>query len=235
MSAESTSLAAVPPSMVSRALPAARWVRAAVLWGGFAVVVLFGVLFLIRDSLKYLEWTEVVYQRFWPQRWMLAGHVLTASLCLLVAPLQFSARLRGRWPKFHRAVGWTYVIGALMSAVLTLRLGFFSACRMCIPPFAIWSFLFLIVTVLAVWFAVRRRLDLHRQFMIRSWVLLNGFVVVRLDAHLGFPFPSGPEISRPAMLIWAAWVVPFLVTEMWLTWLPLVIRSRGPLRRRAAA
>ena len=212
-----------------------RWSRSATIWGGFAFLLLFGVLFLIRDSLKYLEWTETAYRRFWPQRIWLATHVLTASLGLLIGGLQFSSRLRKRWPRVHRRIGWTYVACALISAVFSFRLSFLTSCRMCVPPFAIWSTLFLIVTALAVLMAVRRQFDAHRQFMIRSWVLMNGFVFVRLDTYLEYPFPVGVGISRPAMLIWVAWVVPLLLTEMWLSWSPLVERSRARTVREEAA
>jgi uncharacterized membrane protein YozB (DUF420 family) len=69
---------------------------------------------------------------------------------------------------------------------------------MCVPPFAIWSALFFIVTALAVLMALRRNVEAHRQFMICSWILMNGFVFVRPDAHLEFPLPTGPGVSRPA-------------------------------------
>lgn len=200
--------------------------RGTFIWGGFAFLITFGLLFLVRDSLKYLDWSEAVYRRFWPQRLGLAIHVLTASVALVIAPIQFSTRLRKRWPRMHRWTGWTYVTCALISAPVTFHLSFFSSCTMCVPPFAIWSVLFLIVTALAVLMAVRRNFEAHRQFMIRSWVLMNGFVFVRLDTFLEFPFPTGAGVERPAMLIWAVWVVPLLMTEMWLSWGPLVARSR---------
>ena len=199
--------------------------RGTFIWGGFAFLILFGLLFLLRDVLKYLDWSEFVYRRFWPQRVGLAFHVLTASIALLVAPIQFSTRLRKRWPVFHRRTGWIYVVCALVSAMVSFHLSFLSACTMCVPPFAIWSALFLIVTTLAVLMAVRRNFEAHRHFMIRSWVLMNGFVFVRLDTYLEFPFPTGPGVDRPAMLIWAVWVVPLIMTEMWLSWGPLITRA----------
>lgn len=201
--------------------------RAVTIWGGFTALVLFGIMFLLRDSLRYLDWTEAAYQRFWSHRTALAAHVLTASLALVVAPLQFSTRFRARWPVAHRRIGWTYVTCALLSAPVAFHLSLFSVCTMCIPPFALWSVLFFLTTALAVLMAVRRRFEAHRQFMIRSWVLMNGFVFVRLDAHFPYPLPTGPDTYRPAMIIWLAWVVPLVVTEIWLTWIPLATRKRG--------
>ena len=207
--------------------------RRAVVWGGFTLLILFGVLFLLRDALKYLDWTPTAYQRFWPQRWALAAHALTAGVCLLLRFNSVLASAGGREPA-HRTIGWAYVLGALASAALTVRLGFFSACRMCIPPFVIWSVLFFIVTALGVVMAVRRQFYVHRQFMIRSWVLMNGFVFVRLDTHFPYPLPTGPDIDRPAMLIWAAWVVPLILTEMLLNWTPLVARALAASKRAVA-
>ena len=208
-------------------VPAAlRLGRGTFIWGGFLFLICFGLLFLVRDALKYLEWSQAVYQRFWPHRVGLAVHVLAASLAFVVAPLQFSTRVRKRWPVLHRRTGWLYVTCALISAPVSFHLSFFSSCAMCVPPFAIWSVLFLIVTALAVLMAVRRNFEAHRQFMIRSWILMNGFVFVRLDTHLEFPFPTGPGVNRPAMLIWAVWVVPLVMTEMWLSWGPLITRGR---------
>ena len=220
-----------PQSTVQHDRPAGarsllRWGRSTLIWGGFGSLFVVGLLFLGRDSLKYVEWSEAVYRRFWPQRIGLATHVLTASLAFVLGPLQFSTRLRKRWPVVHRWIGWSYVSCALLSGLVSFRIAFLSSCRMCVPPFAIWAAIFFIVTGLAVLMAVRRQFDAHRQFMIRSWVLLNGFVFVRLDTYLEYPFPVGPGIDRPAMLIWAVWVVPLVLTEMWLSWGPLVTRTR---------
>ena len=126
---------------------------------------------------------------------------------------------------FHRWTGRIYVACALVSAPDSFHLSFFSACTMCVPPFAIWSALFFIVTALAVLMALRGNFEAHRQFMICSWILMNGFVFARPDTHLEFP-PTGPGVSRAAMLIWAVWVVPLITTEMWLSWGPLISRAQ---------
>ena len=224
-----SAIAESPRAPVGRIAAIVQRSRATLIWGGFALLVAFGLLFLVRDSLKYLEWSETVYRRFWPQRIGLATHVFAASLAYIIAPLQFSTRLRKRWPTIHRRIGWTYVVCALVSAPVSFHLSFHSSCAMCTPPFALWSVLFLIVTAIALLMAVRRRFDVHRQFMIRSWVLMNGFVLVRLDTYLEFPLPTGAGVDRPAMLIWVVWVVPILLTEMFLSWSPLI----SPRRPRA--
>jgi hypothetical protein len=66
------------------------------IWGGFNFLTLFGILVLLRDALTYLDWSDDVHKRFGPQRVGLAIHVLSASIALPVAPIQFSSRLRKR-------------------------------------------------------------------------------------------------------------------------------------------
>ncbi|MEQ1855740.1 MAG: DUF2306 domain-containing protein [Longimicrobiales bacterium] len=195
-------------------------------YGALALLVLLGWFFINRDALKYLTWSPDVYQRFWPQRWLLVPHVVTAGAALLLGALQFIKPIRQRWPRFHRTIGWLYVVAGLVGAPLAFRLSMFSSCLMCIPPFALWSVMWFIATLLAIVMAVRRDFEAHRQFMLRSYVLMNGFVFVRLDTHLPYPLPEGPGVDRPAMIIWVAWVVPLLVTELWLSWRPLALGRR---------
>lgn len=217
-----------------RAAPARRlpaWVapRWWISRGAFALLVLLGLLFILRDAGKYVELTPEVYHRFWPNRWLLVIHLVTAGPALLLGPFQFIGAIRRRWPRVHRTTGWVYVTGALISAPTTVLLALRSDCPMCIPPFVVWSIVFLAVTVIAVALARARRFEVHRQFMIRSYVLLNGFVFFRLDSHFPFPLPEGPLVNRAALLLWVSWVVPLLVVELWLSWLPALRRS-GPAR-----
>ena len=202
------------------------WVRRLAIYGAWALVILFGALFLKRDALKYLEYTPEVYERFWAVRWSLLAHVVPASVALVLAPLQFVDGVRRRWPRVHRATGWIYVACATVSVPAIYRLILVPTCGTCVPPFMVWTTLFLIVTALAVVMAVKGRYDLHRQFMIRSYVLLNGFMFLRLDTHLGFPLGNVAPADRAGVLLWVAWVVPILLTEMWLSWSPQI--ARGP-------
>lgn len=207
-------------------------------WGAWVGIVGLGWWFIRRDAFKYLEWSQDIYLRFWPNRGLLATHVVAAGIALVLGPLQFSGKVRRRWPRVHRWSGWAYVVGALISAPVALRLSF-SSCPACVPPFAMWSATSLVVTVFAVWAAVSRDFAAHRAFMIRSYVLMNGFVFLRLDHHLigtplELPLPGGEGVARAPMLLWVIWVAPLLVTELYLSWWPAVTKASRRQARRAA-
>lgn len=207
------------------------WLRRAAIYGGWVILIYLGYRFLVRDALKYLEYTPEVYRRFWSVRWALVAHVAAASVGLILAPLQFINAVRRKWPRVHRMIGWVYVVCAAVSIPAVYRLTMATNCSTCVAPFFAWTTVFLIVTTLAVVMAVRRRLDVHRQFMIRSYVLMNGFVLVRLDTHIPFPLGDVASLERAGVLLWAVWVVPLLLTEMWFSWVPLIFRRA--LRARA--
>ncbi len=203
--------------------------------GAWAIAILLSVAFINRDALKYLEWTPDVYSRFWPTRTSLALHVAFAGVALLAAPLQFSKSVRKRVPRLHRQLGWIYVVCVLISIPAAFRLSF-ESCPGCRPPFILWSTITIVVTTLAIWNAKRRKFSVHRDFMFRSYVLMLGFVFVRLDHHLigtplEVPLPVDVPGGRAPMLLWVAWVVPLFLTELWLVWLPASFRSNRPRRR----
>jgi hypothetical protein len=55
------------------------------------------------------------YQTF---KWWLLIHVVAGTCALILAPMQFSDRLRRRYTKLHRVMGRVYVAGALIASPL---------------------------------------------------------------------------------------------------------------------
>jgi len=201
--------------------------RLATLAVGLSVVFL-ALWFIRRDALRYLDWSPATFQRFWPNRGLLAVHVVGACVALLVGPIQFIAPLRRAAPRAHRAAGWTYAIAVLVSTPFAIRLSVYSNCALCVSPFVVWGLVTMLVTVAAVITVVRGNYRVHRDFMIRSYALMYGFVFVRLDAHLvGTPFeiPLASGAARNSMVIWLAWVIPLVVVEFFISWGPAVRRA----------
>lgn len=207
-------------------------IRVMFLAGGL-VVVFFGLWFMRRDALKYLDWSPETFQRFWPNRVLLALHIVGAGVALLVGPIQFIPALRRAVPKLHRVIGWTYVIAVLVSTPFAIRLATYSTCSLCVAPFVAWGSVTMLVTAAALITALRGSYRAHQDFMIRSCVLMYGFVLVRLDGHLiGTPLelPLASGASRNPMLIWLAWTVPLLLVEVRVSWIPAVRRAFRPRR-----
>ena len=206
----------------------------------WAVVVATAVYFVQQSALRYTDYTEKTYGQFWNLRLWLIPHILGAGPALLLGPLQFSSGLRRRWPMAHRVLGRVYVFGGLVAAVAAFRLALASRCQPCIPPLTLLALLWFSTTAIALWMARRRAFTAHRQFVIRSYVLMCAFVIIRLIDDVPLPLAIEDRHTRRSVFEWLCWVVPLLVTEMWLSWRPALgaIGSWSPIpdqRRRTLA
>lgn len=187
------------------------------------------VFFIQRDALSYVNYTESSYGKFWPLRYWLVPHILGAMTALLLGPIQFSATVRRRWPRLHRYAGRVYVLGIVVGSIGAMHLALSSSRILAAPPLFILATLWLSVTVTAFWLAYKRRISVHRQFIIRSYVFTCAFVVIRLPFPFKFGLSDPQQIS--ATYEWLVLIVPLLCTEIWLAWVPMV--KGGTPRARA--
>jgi hypothetical protein len=200
-------------------------VRRIVVGLGWGAIIAASLYFIQRDALRYLDYSPGGYRHHWELRWWLIPHILGAGTALLMGPLQFSSRIRARWPTLHRTLGRFYVFGGLVAAPAAFRLALGSQCELCVAPLAILAVLWFGSTALAFWAALQRSFALHRQFMIRSYVLMCAFVVIRLTDFMPLPFVVMDDEARRSVFEWLCWVVPLLLTEAWLSWVPAVRRA----------
>src|ERR1044071_5938581 len=84
-----------------------------VFFAAFGLMTLFVFYFY---ETAFLDSQSPVWQHVEPVKWLLLVHGVAGAVALLVAPFQFSARLRRRYPRMHRVMGRLYVAGAVISA-----------------------------------------------------------------------------------------------------------------------
>jgi hypothetical protein len=152
------------------------------------------------------------------------SHALLAMPVIFGAPLQFLPKLRQSVPRVHRWIGRAYVVGATGAALLAIYLGAtieYEGSRLSI---VLTGVLWLFFTLAAWRAAVARNFVAHRAFMIRSYTLTLVLVWLRVmydfQDYLFFYVQDGD--MRDATREWASWVIPLLVVEFWIAWLPQV-------------
>lgn len=158
------------------------------------------------------------------------GHVLLALPVVFGAPLQFLPRLRQAAPHIHRWIGRAYVAGASGAALVAIYLGAtieYEGSRLSIVlTGALWLFF-----TLAAWrTAVAKNFTSHRAFMIRSYAMALVLVWLRLmnDFQDQLFFYVADADMRDATREWASWVIPLLVVELWIAWVPQLKARRAP-------
>ena len=167
---------------------------------------------------------------FHKQIWYV-GHLLSALAVFLGGPLQFSPTLRDRYPSLHRWIGRLYIGGATLAALTAIYLGATIEYEGSRLPIVLLGLLWLFFTLGAWRCALARNFAAHRLFMIRSYGLALVLVWLRLmlDLQGWLFFYVQDEAMRDVTREWASWVIPLLILELWLSWLP-AMRGR-PVRR----
>jgi uncharacterized membrane protein len=159
------------------------WVRPKhLLFAALAAMYLYVILkfesFLVDP--KDPEWAHIQ-----PFKWLLLPHALAAACALVLGPLQFSDRLRARLTKLHHVLGYTYITGCLIGAPMGAyvqwteeRLGNYGRSFTVATVFD--ALLWMAATLTALYFIRARKMQLHRQWMTRSFACALIFVEVRL-------------------------------------------------------
>jgi uncharacterized membrane protein len=157
---------------------------------GWVVMFLMGLFVLAFVEIPYLNPHGGMRPHHLEIRWLLLPHLLAGSVALLSGPVQFSSRIRRRFPKMHRIVGRFYVGSVLLAAPLAMSIPIYLRQDMfyiagTIAHAGTWF----IATLVAFLIARNRHIPQHRRWMIRSYALTFSFVIVRVYSKF-FPLPD---------------------------------------------
>lgn len=143
-------------------------------------------------------------------------HAVSASVALMIGPLQFVASLRARWPALHRWLG--------RSAVAAIVVAWLASVPLALPAetggvasagFLLLGVCWIAATLAGLQRARQRRFAEHRRWMVRSFALTAAGITLRLQ--LGAATALGLEMALAYPVIaWACWVPNGLFAEWWL-------------------
>jgi uncharacterized membrane protein len=169
-------------STAPSSLPTAAWLRPKYLLFGFVGLMIAYV--LGHNESFLLNRADPVWRHYEPFKWWLLPHGLAGACAIILGPMQFSDRLRKRYAKLHRVCGRIYVIAALILAPLGTYIQFFNErageARSFTIAAAVDAALLMITTGIAFLFIRQGKVQLHRQWMTRSFAVALIFVEVRV-------------------------------------------------------
>ncbi len=178
------------------------------------LVLLIGGWFLATVAFPYLTLEAETLGRFAPKPGWLIAHIAGGTVALLLGPVQFWLARGGRRWRIHRWTGRVYAAAVVLGAVPAFHLAWTNDIS--------WSFglglgclggAWLLTTAMA-WTAIRAdRIDQHREWVVRSYVVTFGFVTFRVFLGVGrmFEWADPTEIAIGAA--WISWTVPLLLAE----------------------
>ncbi len=180
---------------------------------------------------KDAEWPHI--QTF---KWWLLPHGIAGACALILGPMQFSDRLRQRYAKFHRVVGRIYVTGVFIAGPLGTYIQYFEE-RMGSPrsfsfAAATDAALWMATTAIALMFILRGKVQLHRQWMVRSFAVAIVFLEVRVISGVTGWENLGKSVTET--LVWACLAFSLLFADIVLQW-PDLRRTKPALARAQAS
>jgi len=180
---------------------------------------------------QHPEWPHI--QTF---KWWLLPHGIAGACALILGPMQFSDRLRQRYAKFHRVVGRIYVTGVFISAPLGTYIQYFEermgSARSFSFAAATDAALWMATTAIALMFILRGKVQLHRQWMVRSFAVAIVFLEVRVISGVTGWENLGKSVTET--IVWACLAFSLLFADIVLQWPDLRRTKPAPVRVQAS-
>jgi hypothetical protein len=186
----------------------------------FSAIALASTYVLYHNERFLIDGSHPAWQHYGPFKWWLLPHGIFGAIVLLFAPLQFSERLRQRFTKAHRVMGRMYVVGAFVLAPLGAYIQYYQE-RMGAPrSFTVLgcvdAVMLMTATGLALLFAVRRKIALHRQWATRSYALALVFIAARFVMGTTGWETLGVEIVQA--IIWSCLALALVFADISIHW-----------------
>src|SRR5215212_11858519 len=194
-----------------------------VFFAAFGLMTLF--VFYLYET-PFLDSQSPVWQHVEPVKWLLLFHGVAGAVALLLAPFQFSARLRRRSMGAHRVLGRLYVAGAFISAPLAVPVAIRLGPPSLVMAATIQSCGWLLTTATALYAVRKGDIRQHQEWMTRSYPFAMVFVVARALLAV----PAIRELGEPGFVsvVWSCIALACFVPS-------LVMSRRSIFSRRAAA
>ena len=185
------------------------------------------------DESFLLHPKDPIWQHYEPFKWWLLPHGIAGACALLLAPMQFSDRLRQRFTHLHRVVGRIYVAGVFLAAPLGFYIQYFQE-RMGVPrsftiAAAVDAALWTVTTAIAMAFILTGNVREHRQWMTRSFAVAIVFLEVRVIGGVG-GFEN-LDAHANETIVWVCLAFSILSADLVLQWQETVRPLSGLHRR----
>ncbi len=201
--------------------------------GKLVSFVIFGLVTVFVTYMKnrgFFDPGSEVAQHFAPAKVLLAIHASFAGLAMILGAFQFSNRLRARYLRLHRALGYVYVVGVFVGAPLGIPI----AAKVDTPSLAaasaVQAFGWMLCTGIALYCVRSGNIAQHRRWMIRGYPFAMVFTVARILIPI-------PPILRSGfvgieIVVWSSIALAAFLPSVLLEWRSIFSR---PVARAAAA
>ncbi len=184
---------------------------------GLLLVAAVSLRFVVHYALPYFGFDPAYFKDFWPHRTRLIFHIGGGIVTLFCGPLQFWTGLRQRAITFHRWTGKLYLMGMAVGAVGGYSLAIYSKPEGYGLAIMVMCTAWVFTTAVAYSAILRGLVSLHKEWMVRSYLVTFAFVTIRFTIE---NLPSitarlaGSPPERVINVVWISWSLPLAVYEL---------------------
>ncbi|MGX5817781.1 DUF2306 domain-containing protein [Chitinophaga lutea] len=165
----------------------------------------------------YLDMTPEALGRYYNVRWFLIAHITSGGGALISGIVQFWPKLRNFSWKLHRLIGYLYLLAVLVSSISALVLASTAAREISWGysfTLQVWASVWISATFIAFWTAVRRQFKLHKEWMVRSYIVTVAFLISGFAYKIPYVQQLGSFEEVAVPLFWMGWAVPLYAYEV---------------------
>lgn len=149
-------------------------------------------------------------------------HIIPGALFMILGPLQFNTKLRKRKLAWHRWSGRVFVVASLVIGVSALALSWSTSIGGFNETAAttLFGVFFLIAIVKAFLHIRRRRIALHREWMIRAFSIGLAVATIRPIVGVFFGLYMSRHFLSPheffGIAFWIGFTLHLIAAEVWI-------------------
>ena len=172
--------------------------------------------YLWTRGIVYFKFSKEVYtEYFWYRAPWLLVHVICGITATLIGPLQFIPAIRTKSPLLHRNLGKIYIGCVVLSTFVSFYLVSTAGLGIVYDTGLAMLGIVWLTTTLMAWLSIRKgNKEMHKEWMIKSYVLTLSFVMFRFTEDLLARAGVSDFVGRKVLMAWACWAIPFFITEL---------------------
>ncbi len=184
----------------------------------FILAVILMLYYVIVRAFPMLIVTEAKYGAyFYPRAMWLFPHIVLGIIAILVGPLQFIEKFRNNNLSLHRKLGKFYVFSVILSGFFGMYLAITSKVNLTYTVGLFFLGVTWTTTAVMAWISIKKmNIEVHKEWMIRSYVITFSFVTFRLFVDAIHAADKVEYFDVLALMAWASWAVPLFIAELFI-------------------
>jgi uncharacterized membrane protein len=172
---------------------------------------------------QILQPTSQIARHFAPAMLFLIPHAFFAGIAMVMGAFQFSTRLRTRYLRVHRVMGYVYVVSVMIGAPVAIPLAAKVTTPSLVAASVVQAFGWMSCTAIALYCIRTGNIQQHRRWMIRGYPFAMVFTVARLIIPIPPVLRSG--FMGIEIVVWTAIALAAFVPTIVLEWRSIVPRN----------